>query len=219
MYVKDLETGEIIVGSASSDGSAGQGFSAVTPNSLSSDGRYLAFESSASNLVPSDTNNVYDVFVKDLWYNTIERVSVSGGNEVNDQARLVGISDDGKSITFSTSASSIDPFGDNGSDIFIAKNGVYNLFNRPETAFLRLMALQKILPFLDENDNVKIIDSNGYNSSKGIEELQFNDQEISVQDIRDSLVANGEYQPPSLFDSAVLGSVQISFMAVTEMIL
>ena len=53
VYVKDLETGKIIVGSTSSDGSAGQGFSAVTPNSLSSDGRYLAFESSASNLVPT----------------------------------------------------------------------------------------------------------------------------------------------------------------------
>ena len=146
--------------------------------------------------------------MKDLWYNTIERVSVSGGNEVNDQARLVGISDDGKSITFSTSASSIDPFGDNGSDIFIAKNGVFNLFNRPEDGILTIDGFAEDLTYLlDENDNVKIIDSNGYELVlKGIVALQFNDQEISVQDIRDSLVANGEYQPPSLFDSAVLGS-------------
>src|SRR4051794_27035867 len=33
---------------------------------MSADGRYVAFYSSASNLVPGDTNNTPDVFVKDL---------------------------------------------------------------------------------------------------------------------------------------------------------
>ena len=36
--------------------------------------------------------------------------------------------------------------------------------------------------------------------------LQFNDQVISVQDIHDSLVAIGEYQPPTHYDSAILGA-------------
>ena len=33
---------------------------------ISADGRFVAFESYASNLVPGDTNDAYDVFVRTL---------------------------------------------------------------------------------------------------------------------------------------------------------
>ena len=45
--------------------------------SISADGRYVAFSSDASNLVPGDTNGKQDIFVYDRQTDTIERVSVA----------------------------------------------------------------------------------------------------------------------------------------------
>ncbi len=45
--------------------------------SISADGRYVAFNSAASNLVPDDTNGVADVFVYDRVAQTIEQVNAS----------------------------------------------------------------------------------------------------------------------------------------------
>jgi hypothetical protein len=53
--------------------------------SISADGRYVAFVSSADNLVEDDTNGVVDVFVRDLQAGTTERVSVDNNG---DQARI-----------------------------------------------------------------------------------------------------------------------------------
>ena len=115
VYVKNLSTGEVVVASETADGIAGNGYSAINSMSFSSDGRFLAFESSASNLVEGDTNDKYDVFVKDLQTGAIELVSV--GND-DAQARDAGISDDGTTITFRT-------WGDNGSDIFAVVNPLH----------------------------------------------------------------------------------------------
>jgi Tol biopolymer transport system component len=61
-----------------------QGNGNSTNASISQDGRYVAFQSEASNLVPNDTNGVTDIFVRDLQLNTIERVSVdSNGFQAN----------------------------------------------------------------------------------------------------------------------------------------
>src|SRR5437660_1771357 len=51
---------------------------------ISADGRFVAFVSFATNLVPSDSNGRGDVFVRDRLTQTTERVSVdSAGNEAN----------------------------------------------------------------------------------------------------------------------------------------
>lgn len=69
--------------------------------SLSADGRYVAFESAASNLVPNDRNGVWDVFVHDRLTGVTERVSqamVFG--ESDHPSRAPVISDDGNKIAF-----------------------------------------------------------------------------------------------------------------------
>ena len=54
-------------------------------SSLSEDGRFVAFDSSAGNLVRGDTNNARDVFVRDLAKHRTERVSTdSAGRQVGD---------------------------------------------------------------------------------------------------------------------------------------
>src|ERR1051326_4067759 len=64
---------------------------------LSHDGRDVAFSSYASNLVSGDTNNTWDVFVRDRTANTITRVSVSSsGTQGNSYSQgTPSISDDG----------------------------------------------------------------------------------------------------------------------------
>src|SRR6266516_4777554 len=62
IYVKDRSTGAIERVSVDSHGDPAQGFVAASP-AISGDGRFVAFASSASNLVKRDTNGKTDVFV------------------------------------------------------------------------------------------------------------------------------------------------------------
>ncbi|MBT2514694.1 HYR domain-containing protein [Arthrobacter sp. ISL-30] len=64
VFVGDRVTGSIERVSVASDGSQANGGLSLAP-AISADGRYAAFASIASNLVPDDTNNTYDVFVRD----------------------------------------------------------------------------------------------------------------------------------------------------------
>ena len=88
---------------------------------ISGDGRYVAFVSSATNLVSGDTNSVDDVFVFDSVTNAIERVSVSGAEaQSNAASREVAISGDGQYVVFASLADNL-VVGDSNSawDIFL----------------------------------------------------------------------------------------------------
>ena len=54
---------------------------------LSGDGRYEAFTSTSTNLVPLDTNNQADVFLRDHTAGTTERVSVASNEERGERRR------------------------------------------------------------------------------------------------------------------------------------
>ena len=90
--------------------------------SISADGRYVAFTSSATNLISGDTNGGWDVFVKDTQTGTTTRVSTdSAGNEANSGSYgSVGISADGRYVTFVSGASNLVSGDSNeATDIFI----------------------------------------------------------------------------------------------------
>jgi Tol biopolymer transport system component len=75
---------------------------------LSWDGRFVAFESTASDLVPGDNNRDRDVFVRDRLTNTTTRVSVSTeGTEPNGDSFLVGVSSRGQIVAFTSSATNL----------------------------------------------------------------------------------------------------------------
>ncbi|MDT9697399.1 hypothetical protein [Streptomyces sp. P17] len=80
-------------------------------NSLSSDGRYLAFVSDDSEVVPGDTNGVTDVFVRDLRRGTVERVNVaSDGTQAEGGAygtHRAEISGDGRYVAFVSTAKNL----------------------------------------------------------------------------------------------------------------
>jgi Tol biopolymer transport system component len=72
---------------------------------ISADGRYVAFESYASNLVAGDTNDRRDVFVGDRVTGTTERVSVSSsGTQANSRSMSPAISADGRYVAFNSDA-------------------------------------------------------------------------------------------------------------------
>lgn len=70
-----------------------QGNAASEYVSISGDGRVVAFESAASNLVPGDANQEPDVFVHDRLTHAMARVSVStAGVQGNEHSSAPSIS-------------------------------------------------------------------------------------------------------------------------------
>ena len=88
---------------------------------LSADGRYVAFGSDASNLVPGDINAVADVFVHDRITGQTHRVSVdSAGLEGNATSYVPTLSADGRLIAFHSEANNLVAGDTNGvQDIFV----------------------------------------------------------------------------------------------------
>lgn len=119
IFVRDLSANTTVLVSVSATGDRANGDSKRP--SISADGRFVAFSSEASNLVPGDTNNRSDIFVRDLQANTITRVSADAAGEIaNGISLLPAISNDGKRVAFYSLASNLVP-GDtnNVSDIFV----------------------------------------------------------------------------------------------------
>jgi WD40-like Beta Propeller Repeat len=93
--------------------------------SISADGRYMAFLSSANDLVSGDTNGTYDAFVKDLQTGAITRVSTeANGSQGNSDSIRPSVSADGRYVAFTSGASTLLP-GDtnNAGDVFLAPTG------------------------------------------------------------------------------------------------
>jgi Tol biopolymer transport system component len=90
---------------------------------VSSDGRYVAFRSMATNLVTGDTNGDHDIFVRDVQLGTTARVSVTGtGAQANSSASDAMISADGRYVSFYSDATNL-VFGDTNAttDVFITE--------------------------------------------------------------------------------------------------
>jgi hypothetical protein len=110
----------IALASAGINSSAADGDS-VSP-SISADGRYVTFLSSARNLVDSDTNGVTDVFVRDTCAGatsdcrpSTQRVSIASGEaQANGASTSATISATGRFITFQSAATNLTPSGASG---------------------------------------------------------------------------------------------------------
>ena len=106
-YLRDRSnavTTLISVNLAGSNGGNGRSF----PGGISSNGRYVLFETSASDLIPGDTNDASDVLVRDLEAGTNMLVSVATnslpGNGASDSAVMTP---DGRYVAFASAASNL----------------------------------------------------------------------------------------------------------------
>lgn len=144
VFVRDLVTGTTERVSVSSQGKQGDRESKPWPSAISADGRFVAFNSSATNLVPGDTNGAEDVFVHDRVTRVTTRVSVSSegrqGSDPRDPFSIatgnalaadddtdafggVSISDDGRFVAFDSELVGLVPGDNQGDETVIGSAG------------------------------------------------------------------------------------------------
>jgi Tol biopolymer transport system component len=118
-YVRDRVAGTTERVSCDSNGVDGI-YDSVVPF-ISADGRYVAFQSSASNLVDGDQNNTEDVFVRDRTAGTTEVVSAGSAGDLGDNASSASaISPDGRFVVFTSWATNLVAGDTNGFlDVFV----------------------------------------------------------------------------------------------------
>jgi len=119
VFVHDRETGETTRVSVASDGTQGNGFSFCP--SVSADGRYVAFESNATNLVEGGTNGYENIFVHDRVTELTTLVSVASDGTQGDYSSVIpSISADGRYVAFFSWATNLVAGDTNGfEDIFV----------------------------------------------------------------------------------------------------
>ena len=119
VFVHDRRPGETT--RASVDDAGNQGNSLSQFPRISAGGRFVAFESLASNLVDGDTNGALDVFVHDRQTRRTTRVSLAdGGAEGNSASGVPCLSEGGRFVAFESLASNLVPGDSNEStDVFV----------------------------------------------------------------------------------------------------
>ena len=114
VYVHDRVAGTTVAASSV----AGNGASSQAQISL--DGKWVVFQSDATNLVAGDTNGVTDVFLAEVATGATTRVSVGSGGEGNGASIKPTVSADGRWVTFVSSASNLVAGDTNGvDDVFL----------------------------------------------------------------------------------------------------
>ena len=119
-FVRDLKTGTTIlvnVGKLTNT----RDFFSLTPV-LSANGRFAAFISRASDLVANDTNDLPDIFVRDLKTGTTMLASVNRAGTTSDNGQLptISLSANGRFVAFSSEASDLVANDtNNASDVFV----------------------------------------------------------------------------------------------------
>jgi len=88
---------------------AADGFTTLSPSSVSADGRWLAFTSKADDLVPNDTNQALNVFVRDLvnGTNLLASVGADGDPALGGSSENALISADGRYVVFISAATNL----------------------------------------------------------------------------------------------------------------
>jgi TolB protein len=115
VYLRDLDTGLTLLASRANGPSGAAGNSASLTQRggvLSDDGRYVTFESTATNLVPDDADSTQDIFVRDMQTGTTtlaSRATGAAGAKANAHSTLAQISGNGRYVVFGSQATNLDP--------------------------------------------------------------------------------------------------------------
>src|SRR5262249_35687682 len=137
VYARDIQvvTSELVSTGPDDRGGNRPSQSSGFPPGISGDGRFVAFSSSATNLVSDDLQGIENVFVYDRQSHTTELISRGMGGAANGSSSLPKISGDGRYVVFQSIASNLVSGDDNGlSDIF--------LFDRTNQTMMRISLAQ-----------------------------------------------------------------------------
>ncbi|MBI3843630.1 MAG: hypothetical protein HY292_03225 [Planctomycetes bacterium] len=119
VFIRDRQSGITERVSVSSTGVGGN--AASTVSSVSADGRYVLFQSVASNLVPTLYNGLTNIFVRDRLDGTTTQVSVAPNGDGGDAASYASsMTADGRYVAFVSNSGNLVPNDTNGtSDVFV----------------------------------------------------------------------------------------------------
>jgi mannan endo-1,4-beta-mannosidase len=124
VQVAEVDTGARQLASHSLGG-GGNGNGQSNGAEVSADGRFVAFQSSASDLVTGDVNGQADVFLFDRTTGQVELVSVaSNGTQGNDSSFSASVSDDGRLVAFRSWATNLVAGDTNGTDDIFVRDRV-----------------------------------------------------------------------------------------------
>jgi hypothetical protein len=185
-----------------------QGNGSSNSPSLSANGRFISFVSTASNLVPGDTNGVEDIFVRDLVAGTTQLVSLrSDGGQANSSTTAASISPGGRWVAFSSFASNLVPGDTNGLfDVFIhdRQTGLTELVSLSDNEKLgdapsttpSVSRGGKFVAFWSDATNLVPGDTNGRRDIFVRDRIAGTTERVSVNDNEHQ--ANGNSQDPAV---------------------
>ncbi len=186
---------------ASVDAAGGQGNGHSQRPSLSADGRFVAFDSWATNLVPGDTNGKGDVFVHDRLTGVTSRASVNyGGFQGNNDSHSPFLSADGRFVAFVSWANNLVPGDTNGwLDVFV-RDRLTGTTSRASvdsagsqgnnhSSYPSLSADGRLVAFYSDANNLVPGDTNGWGDAFVHDRLTGTTSRASV----DSAGAQGDY--------------------------
>jgi len=109
-----------------------------TNPSISANGRYIAFASDGTNLVPGDTNAHRDIYVRDRILGVTRRVSLAtDGSEPNNDSDYPVISGNGRFVAFQSSANNLVPVPTGGNNLYVKDLETGQLEQIPQATFER----------------------------------------------------------------------------------
>lgn len=119
IFVRSVVLGQTALVSVNTNGTSANGestFPMITP-----DGRFVAFESAATDLVTNVGTNVINVYLRDLSSNSTFLVSIdtNGNGGGNGNSWLSGVSEDGRYVLFTSAANNLGSVKSFGSEIFL----------------------------------------------------------------------------------------------------
>lgn len=140
VFVKDMKTGTVTLVSRADGVNGATASSDSFEPSISADGRYVAFASTAENLSSEDTDS-NDVFVRDLTAGTttlVSRAAGPTGAAGDGESREASISADGRHVAFVSAAGNLVGDDDKGvhTDVFVRDldTGAVELISRASGA-------------------------------------------------------------------------------------
>ncbi|MCK6448914.1 MAG: calcium-binding protein [Planctomycetes bacterium] len=173
VFVRELATGYVTRESVSSAAVQGDGHSWYPR--ISPDGRWVVFDSFATNLVANDTNGVQDVFLRDRMATLTSRVSATNtGGQANGESGRAALSDDGRYVAFSSLASNLIVGDTNATwDVFVRDVALgttqrisvssAGAQGNQESRFPSLSADARYVGFWSAASNLVANDTNGFN--------------------------------------------------------
>ncbi|MHB8835247.1 MAG: hypothetical protein ACYC9Y_06015 [Candidatus Methylomirabilia bacterium] len=206
VFVKDLQSGAIVRASTGSGGEEAANSSAAA--AISADGRFVAFESKANNLVAGDTG-AYDVFVKNLQTGALDRVSTSGsGAQADGSSAAPAISADGRFVAFQSTATNL-VAGDTGGkcDIFV-KDRQTGLTQRASTSGSGAQGIaDSVAPSLSDDGRYVVFESGALNLTAGIVYMGGNIflKDLQTQEIVRMSAGRGAEEPARSSLAAISG--------------